>query len=386
MDDAESVVFHNGSFRCQVGFERGSAPHDIFPSVVGYPKSKSYISALPSFMIKQHYVGDDAHCKRALLSLNHPIEQGIITNWDDIEKLWHHAFYDLLRVAPEETPVLMTEAPFNPKYNREKMIQTVFETFHVPSFYVAVSSVLSLYSANRVTGCVVDSGHDVTHVVPIYEGHALRHTSLRLDVAGRQLTDYLAKLLNAQQQQSLSSSSSSSISSLVTEEDVRDMKEKLCYVALDFDEEVRQGASNKSAYELPDGQIFEVADSRFRVECTEPLFQPGALLGLECGGIHETTFNAIMKSDIEIRRELANNIVLAGGTTMFPGLARRMEKELGTLLPAATQVRVLDRPERKYSAWVGGCVLSSLSVFRKAWISKADYNEIGPHIVHSMCW
>jgi len=367
----QPVIIDNGTGRVKAGFSGEDAPRAVFASVVGRVKHKQSMIGVAE---KECYMGDEALSKKGILQLEYPIAHGVVTNWDDMEKIWNHTYYNELRIEPSEHNTLVTEAPMNPKANREKITQIMFESFQVPGLYVAIQAILSLYSSGRTTGIVMDSGDGVTHVVPVFEGFSLPHSIQRLDLAGRDLTAYMQRILKERIPIDFGSSSGREI--------VRDIKEQTCFVAADYAKEMdKAGLSGdlEQAFELPDGKVITIASERFR--CPEVLFQP-SFIGKEAPGIHQLVQDSIQNSDIDLRRDLYQNIVLSGGTTMFSGMDKRLENEITKLAPANVKVRVIAPPERKYSVWMGGSILAGLSSFQDCWITAEEYEEAGARIVH----
>jgi len=282
------------------------APRTVFPSIVGRPRtSKTLVGTLQ----RDAFIGDEAQSKRGVYKLRYPIEHGVVRGWDDLEKIWHHTFYNELHTSPEEHSVLLTEAPLNPKANRENLTQIMFQTSpRTPGMYVAVQAVPSLYVSGRATGIVLDSYDGVSHTVPIYEGYALPHAVMRMIVA-------------------------------------------------------------EKTYELPDGSIMTTGAKRF--SCAEVLFQ-ASLIGKEYEGIHVLTWSSIQKCDIDIRKDLLFNIVFSGGSTLFPHIDERLEKEMTQLAPAPAKVKIVAPPERKYTVRIGG------EIFTKREHSKTERRYVWP--------
>jgi len=371
--DTTVLVIDNGSGMCKAGFAGDKVPRAVFPPIVGQLKRALVLDQAE----QQRFIGSKAQSMKGILNTNCPIEHGTVTKWSDMVEIWNHTFYSELQVAPEQHPILLTEPPLNPKTDREKMVEIMFETFSCPAVYIANQAALSLFASGRSTGIVIDSGDGVSYTVPIYEGCALPYATQILNLAGRHLTDHLMKILNER---------GHSFTTTADREIVRDIKEKLCYVALDFEKEMSTAASSsclERSYELPDGEAITIGNEQFR--CPEALFQP-ALLGMESKSIHETTWDSITKCDFDIRKDMYASIVLSGGTTMFPGIADRLLKEMEALAPMIMRVKIIALPERKYSAWIGGSTLASLSTFQQMWISKQEYDESGPSMVHRKCF
>merc|ERR1712127_313910 len=191
-EDAQTVIIDNGSGMVKAGFASEDAPRAVFPSVVGRPKTQS---AMQGVQQKSEYIGDEAMAKRGILNLQYPISAGIVDSWEDMEKVWHHCFYNELRVSPDEQ-------------------------------VGALQAVMSLYAAGRTTGLVCDAGDGVSHTIPVFEGFSIPHAVEKMEIAGRVLTNWMQKLLIG---------TGESFTSSAELEIVKDIKEKVAFVAGNYE-------------------------------------------------------------------------------------------------------------------------------------------------------
>ncbi|KAI9008095.1 actin family [Gaertneriomyces semiglobifer] len=376
----EVVVCDNGTGFVKCGFAGSNFPEAIFPAMVGRPILRAE-ERVGDAQLRDIMVGDDAAAYRSMLQISYPMENGIVRNWDDMHHLWDYTFRERLKIDNcNDHKILLTEPAMNPRRNRERMVETMFEDYGFNGAYVAIQAVLTLYAQGLQTGVVVDSGDGVTHIVPVYDGYALPHLTKRLDVAGRDITRYLIKLLLLR---------GYAFNRTADFETVRQLKEKLCYVGYDLDLEKKLANETTvlvEEYTLPDGRVIRVGSERF--QAPEALFSPH-LVDVESGGVADLLFNSINSADIDIRPELYKHIVLSGGTSMYPGLPSRLEKEMKQLylervLKGDTsrlskfKIKVEDPPRRKHAVFVGGAVLGDIMKNRDSfWVSRQEWQEQG---------
>jgi actin beta/gamma 1 len=364
-DDAPVIIIDNGSGVCKAGLSTTQQPTVVFPEIIGRPRER-WRAALD----RDFYCGDEVAEHRSKLSVAYPLQNGIIENFDEMQLLWDHTF-TALGVDAREHPVLLTEPPYNPKANRERMVEIMFEYYMVPTLNISIQGVLALLGQGRTTGLVLDSGEGVTHTIPVWEGYGFTPHIRRLDLAGRDLNTLLAKLL-AQEGTSLTTTEA--------QHHVRIMKETHCYCALDPASEFAEAVQ----YTLPDGREVTLQDERWR--CPEALFNP-SMAGIESQGVAGLVWDSINGCDIDTRRNLLNNVVLSGGSTMFPGFSERLAKDLKEKAPTAAQanIKVVQTRDQnqKYAVWSGAQVFASLRGMQDdQWMTIEDYDEFGASFIH----
>ncbi|XP_008062975.1 actin-related protein T1-like [Carlito syrichta] len=370
--DVPAVIFDYGSGLSKAGLSGEIGPRHVINSVVGHTKFEPSSARANQ---KKYFSGSEVLCTYEALCLHHPIKRGLVTNWDDLEKLWEYLFERKLGVNPSQQPVLMTEPSWNPKETREKLAEMMFENFNVPAFYLFNHAVAALHASACITGLVVDSGDGLTCTVPVFEGYSLPHAVSKLYVAGRDITELLTRILFA---------SRCTFPFILQKPLVNHIKEKLCYIALEPEQELcKRMEEVTKEFELPDGNVIRIGDLLHQVP--EILFTPSRL-DIHNPGLSKMICRSIMKCDTDIQKNLFAEIVLSGGTTLLPGLEERLMKDLEKLASEGTSIKILACPERCFSTWIGASILTSVSSFKQRWIISADFKEFGAAVVHRRCF
>eukprot|EP01040_Poterioochromonas_malhamensis_P012912 gene12912-14147_t len=355
------IIFDNGSYETKAGFSGDQIPGAIFPSIVSGDKDEVF-------------VGEDAWRKRNTIAGRRTIHGGTTQNWEDLEQIWLHTYSNELRVDSEYYPLLICEATSIARKDREMNIYKAFESFQVPAYYSSFNSELMMYASGKTTGMAVSLGYDGSIVCPVYEGKAIRSGMITTYVGGRQITEKLMTSLKCRGYD------------LNDISHVNDMKEKVCYIASYYDDEVIKAKDRlqtiEQSYELLDGQIIQTDVERFTAP--EVLFKPH-LMGMSEVSLHQAIYTSSLRCDEDIRRNLLDSVILGGGCSLLPQLPERLQRELATLFPPTIKPNLVVPEERKYSVWLGGSILSSLSTFQEQWITKGEYDEHGPDIVHRRC-
>lgn len=352
------IVIDPGSCFIKAGFAGEDEPKSVFRTCVGYSKSHD-----------EFFFGSDAEAKKEdLLKLNYPIKQGFIENWDDMENILNNIFIYQLLANPSEHNIMFTQQLMNPKNKKEGLAQIMFETFNVPGLYLAYSTECSLLASGKSTGVSIELGGDTTQICPFVDLKPKPYTFEELYYGGNSITDYLFRLFNNNCKMPYNSKYKSCM---------EDIKEKSCYVALDFEDEF--GIVDSYDYLLPDNEKLIVKEERFKAP--EAIFRPSLInkdeemsLPLIC--------NKLIKKFPDEKKELYNSIILSGGNSMFNGLGDRLTKEMKDLAnyEFKEKVPVINSTERKFNAWIGAGILSN--ILKDKWITKEMYEESGSSIIY----
>ncbi|XP_048751822.2 actin, clone 302-like isoform X2 [Ostrea edulis] len=326
---------------------------------------------LPASSEVEFYIGNEAQARREILAMTSPIDRGIVTNWEDMEQLWQYVFTGTLGVSPEEHNVLNSEISFMPKACKEVMLQLLMEKFNVQGYNAQLQGVLAAIAYGHTSSLILECGEGVAQAFPVYESYAFPDTIKSMEIAGKDVTMSLQKLLY---EKGYSFTTYSEI------EAVREIKERYCSIRPD---KMASQSEEEVIYTLPDGQQITIGDERF--EAPEVLFR-SSLLGYdtgELGGIQDLVHASLQACDSYCRRDLYFNVLLSGGTTLLPGFKERLLQELSSKAPC--RVKVWADPARKFMVWIGGSIYASLSFCENKWITRSEYSEHGPNIIHRKC-
>ncbi|KAJ2461217.1 NuA4 histone acetyltransferase subunit [Coemansia sp. RSA 2424] len=436
-DEVNALVLDVGSTWTRAGFAGEDLPRALFPSQVGYIESEkseeseeaaaadvemgddSSAAEKPRKRTQRAYfVGDtESSTWRSGMEIGGPLTDGLVSDWDAYEKIWEYAFKTRQHVRTSEHPVLVSEAAWSTSAQRAKLAELAFERFDAPAFYVCKTPVLSAFGAGKHTALVVDVGGETASASAVYEGFCLQKSVVRQAAGGELVSEQiLARLRDEYQYEPTPlfdirsrapvetqqppavvrhgrAGTTASFAAAMRLRAVHEFKDAVCEcLERPYDAALVRSKPLKP-FEFPDG--FNVAAGALRFAAPEALFDPARFVvrrpprleGAALLGVHEMAVRSVLGCDVDLRPQLLASVVLAGGSTLFPGFAERLAAMLQDACPGSRIkfAPLASKAERRATAWLGGSILASLGTFHQLWVSRAEYEEHGAGIVDKKC-
>ncbi|KAM9999302.1 hypothetical protein ACTFIZ_002846 [Dictyostelium cf. discoideum] len=432
-DDVSAIVIDVGTFSTKGGYAGEDSPKAVFPTDIGvvYKNENETVGTGDSEMGEKddsepkrtYYCGTNGITyRRPHMEIINPLSDGLIKNWDAMEQIWNHTFYERLHINPIEHPILLAEPTYNTRAIREKVTEIMFEKYHAPALFIAKNAVLSSFASSKASSLVLDSGGGMTSVTPVFEGFVVKNGIVKSNLAGNRLTEEYYRILSSKnitvnpinliKKVEIKTGEfgitpyniptlTESYKRYVTLETIRDLKETSCRVSdtKDLGEDINIA---QVPYELPDGNLLEIGSDRFQIP--ELLFNPTPLNEQilnnnnnangenttpvvqqpQYQGLGRMIIESLEKSDTDIRKELISNLIITGGNTLFAGFQERLVRDISEISYNKPKI-VANQTEKKNSVWIGGSVLGSLGTFQQMWMSKSEWEEFGRPLVEKKC-
>ncbi|CAG0887222.1 unnamed protein product [Cyprideis torosa] len=402
-----AVVIDCGTGYTKLGYAGNKEPNFIFPSAIAVKESARVGDQQARRLVRgvedlDFYIGDEA-MEATNYSVKYPVRHGIVEDWDLMERFWEQCIFKYLHAEPEDHFFLLTEPPLNPPENREYTAEIMFETFNVPGLNISVQAVLAMAASwtsrpkgvKSLTGCVIDSGDGVTHVIPVADGYVIGSCIKHIPIAGRNITYFIQSLLREREP---------SIPPEQSLETAKTIKERYCYICPDIAKEFSKYDSDPQKWIKTYEGIHSVTRQPFTVDVgyerflgPEIFFHPEFANADYVTPISQVVDDVIQNCPIDVRRPLYSNIVLSGGSTMFKDFGRRLQRDIkrsvdhrlqvteklagGKHKPTPIEVTVISHSMQRFAVWFGGSMLAALPEFYDLCHTKADYEEYGPSIV-----
>ncbi|VDN59441.1 unnamed protein product [Dracunculus medinensis] len=418
-DEVGALVFDPGSHSFRIGFAGEEFPKGDIPSHLGIQEVLDEVDNTidqdqKSQKRKKYHIGSTVlGVPRENTTIETFMKDGQIDNWDIFEQMIDYSYKQIFYAESIYQPVLFTEAPWNAKSNRERLMELMFEKYNVPAFYLVKNAVLASYANGRTSGLVLDSGSSQTSAVPIFDGYCLTHAVVRAPIGGDLIVEQ-CRLMCEEQQIEIIPAYKIATKEAVSENEapIWTMKKGLPNVKRSFDDYMR-----KQVLEDLASSVLQVCDTPIDVEFAEKL--PSSPFCFPCGfmkefqaervkipeglfdlnylkGIDKSILMSVSQiaatscgmCDIDIRPTLYSSLMVTGGNSLIMGFTERLNHDLALKCPPTIKLRVNAAPtpmERRFGAWIGGSILASLGTFQQMWVSRAEYDDCGKTLVEKKC-